>query len=165
MKDGYIMQIGTSQDVFNRPANKFVAGFIGTPQMNFFDAELALSGGNYVVRVSGIELMLSSDKQKILQQKKQEPCKMILGIRPEHINVVTADTPNAIKAKVDVSEMMGSEIYLHVVVGEKDVVIRVQIADMMPQAFEPGKSNYIHFEIPESMVHLFDAESENNLLY
>ena len=165
MKDGWIYQIGTSQDVFNRPANKFVAGFIGTPQMNFFDAELALTGGNYVVRFAGIDMMLSSDKQKILQQKKQEPCNVTLGIRPEHINVVKAETPNAIKAKVDVSEMMGSEIYLHVVMGEKDVVIRVQISDMTPQVFEPGKANYIHFEIPESMIHLFDAESENNLLY
>ncbi len=165
MKDGWIYQIGTSQDVFNRPANKFVASFIGTPQMNFFDAELTLAGGNYVIRAAGIDMMLSSDKQKILQQKKQEPCKVTLGIRPEHINVVKADTPNAIKAKVDVSEMMGSEIYLHLVMGEKDVVIRVQISDMTPQVFEPGKANYIYFEIPELMIHLFDAESENNLLY
>jgi multiple sugar transport system ATP-binding protein len=165
MKDGFVLQIGTSQDVFRRPANKFVAGFIGTPQMNFFDAELSLKNGEYFVRVAGIETILSTDKQKVLKLKNQLPGKVILGIRPEHISVLAAGENNVIKAKVDVSEMMGSEMYLHVVVEEKDVVIRVQITDMNAHVFEPGKINYIQFGIPEAQIHLFDIESEKNLLY
>ena len=165
MKDGFIMQIGSSQDVFHRPANKFVAGFIGTPQMNFFDAELKLSGSDYIIEIAGVDIKLSSDKQKILKQNNQTPGKVVLGIRPEHINVVTAGEKNTITAKVDVSEMMGSEMYLHVIVGEKDVVIRVQTTDINPHAFEPGKVNYIQFTIPEDQMHLFDPETELNLLY
>ena len=165
MKDGYIMQIGAPQDVFHRPANKFVAGFIGSPQMNFFDAELKLSGSDYIIAMAGTEIALSSDKQKILKQKCQAPGKVLLGIRPEHINVVTSGDKNSITAKVDVSEMMGSEMYLHVIVEEKDVVIRVQTTDINPREFEPGKVNYIQFTIPESQLHLFDPESEQNLLY
>lgn len=165
MKDGFIMQIGAPQDVFHRPANKFVAGFIGSPQMNFFDAELKLSGSDYIIGMAGTEIALSSDKQKILKQKSQAPGKVLLGIRPEHINVVTSGDKNSITAKVDVSEMMGSEMYLHVIVEEKDVVIRVQTTDINPREFEPGKVNYIQFTIPESQLHLFDPESEQNLLY
>ncbi len=165
MKDGFIMQIGTAQDVFHRPENLFVAGFIGTPQMNFFDAELKLAGSDYVVQVAGINIPLASDKQKILKQNNQAQGKVILGIRPEHINLVDSDDKNAIKAKVDVSEMMGSEMYLHVLVNEKDVVIRVQTTDMNPHVFEPGKVNMIQFAIPEGQLHLFDPETEKNLLY
>ena len=165
MKDGYIMQIGSSQDVFHRPANKFVAGFIGTPQMNFFDAELKLSGSDYVINVAGVDITLSSDKQKILKQNCQAPGQVILGIRPEHINVVSTGEKDSITAKVDVSEMMGSEMYLHVIVGEKDVVIRVQTKDINPREFEPGKVNYIQFIIPETQMHLFDPETEKSLLY
>ena len=165
MKDGFIQQIGSSQDVFNRPANKFVAGFIGTPQMNFFPAELSLSGGDYMVRVAGTELKLSSDKQKILQGKNQAPCSVLLGVRPEHIVVTSQDAKDSIKAKVDVSEMMGSEMYLHVAVNEQDVVIRVQISDVNSYAFERGRDNYLGFTIPEPAIHLFDVETEKNMLY
>jgi len=164
MKDGYIMQIGTPQDVFHRPANKFVAGFIGTPQMNFFDAELKLSGGEYVVGVAGIDIPLASYRQRILKEKNQKTGKIILGIRPTHIVVSEPDKQGTVKAKVDVSEMMGSEMYLHVDVNGQDVVICVQISDINPFAFEPGKTNYINFAIPESQIHLFDEETEENIL-
>jgi|AGTN01.1.fsa_nt_gi ABC-type sugar transport systems, ATPase components len=163
MKDGFIQQIGSSQEVFNRPANLFVAGFIGTPQMNFFPAEIALSEGKYVVRVSTAEIVLPDDRQKILQQKKQAPTKITLGIRPEHISLVPKDTPGSIKAKVDVSEMMGSEIFLHVAVDDKDIIIRVQTKDMDQYAFEQGKANYISFKIPPTLIQLFDPTTEKNI--
>lgn len=165
MKDGFIKQIGTPQDVFNRPANKFVAGFIGTPQMNFFPAELNLRGSDYMISVAGVELKLSSDKQKILERKQKQPGNVLLGIRPEHIAVTNRDAEGSIKAKVDVSEMMGSEIYLHVTVCEQDVVIRVQITDLNEYVFQPGKDNHISFTIPEPMIHLFDVDTEDNLIY
>lgn len=163
MKDGLILQIGTPQDVFNRPANQFVAGFIGTPRMNFFAAELFFNG-RYMVRSKNIEYLLSAEKQKLLDQKNQASCPVILGVRPEHICVVPEGTADSIKAKVDVSEMMGSEIYLHVVVDETNVVIRVQITDMKHNVFEPGKDNYIHFTIPNNLMHIFDAETKISLL-
>ncbi len=164
MKDGFIQQIGTSQDVFNRPANKFVAGFIGTPQMNFFSAEVTLSGSDYVVRVAGAEIALPSDKQKILKKNNQTPGKVLLGIRPEHMVLTTEDGNSIVKAKVDVSEMMGSEIYLHLAVDERDIVIRVQVTDLNSSQFESGRANYVNFMIPGDFVHLFDIETEKSLL-
>lgn len=164
MKDGYIQQIGTPQEVFNRPANLFVAGFIGSPQMNFLPAELTLSGGKYVVRIKDQDIMLSDKKQEYFKQKRQTPCRVIMGVRPEHVVVVPPETENCSKAKVDVSEMMGSEVYLHVNFGESNMVIRVKTHDINKYVFEPGKENYICFKIPAPAVHLFDTNTEKNLL-
>ena len=102
MKDGFIQQIGTPQDVFNHPHNIFVAGFIGTPQMNFFDAKLSKEGGKYVVSVGGIKVELSQEKQAALSARNVSPQDVTLGVRPEHIQL----SNNGIAAKVDVSEMM-----------------------------------------------------------
>jgi multiple sugar transport system ATP-binding protein len=73
MKDGYIQQIGTPQEVFNAPANLFVAGFIGTPQMNFFPAKLEKINGRYVVKLYGIEVPVTEEQQKKLERKNIEP--------------------------------------------------------------------------------------------
>ena len=164
MKDAFIQQIGTPQDVFNRPANTFVAGFIGTPKMNFFPSELCLSGGEYSVEVAGIRIVLPDDKQKKLRQKGQAPCSILLGIRPEHVSLSAPDDMTAIKARVDVSEMMGSEVYLHVAVDELDVIIRVQNTDANRALYTSGKDNDVRFKIPEDLVQLYDVETEMNLL-
>ena len=164
MKDGFIQQIGTPFDVFNKPANRFVAGFIGTPQMNFLPGELAVKDGNYVVRVYGTEVILPNHFQRALQEKNQPAGAVTVGIRPEHIHVLPKEAPGCIKARVDVSELMGSEVYLHVAVEESDVVIRVQIADMQNYTFEPGQENYVYFMLPSPLVHLFDPETNINML-
>ncbi len=164
MRDGFIQQIGTPQDVFGSPANLFIAGFIGTPQMNFFPAQLDVSGNHYVVRLYGAEIPLPSDKQKMLELKKIMPQEVILGVRPEHIAVVPAGAPNSIRAKVDVSELMGSEVYLHVNLDGRDAVIRVQTTDLdQSYTFEPGKENFICFSFPNNLMHLFDVKTEENL--
>ena len=108
MKDGYIQQIGTPQEVFNHPVNVFVAGFIGTPQMNFFKARLVKDGeGAYHVQVGEISVALAESVQKALNTDSQE---VILGIRPEHIRFT--DASDAFTGTVEVSEMMGSEYHL-----------------------------------------------------
>ena len=86
MKDGFIQQIGTPQDVFNHPYNLFVAGFIGTPQMNFFnDAKLVKVDGKYAVELGGMTVELSAEKQEKLAANNVEPQDVVLGVRPEHI--------------------------------------------------------------------------------
>lgn len=87
MKDGYIQQIGTPQEVFEHPANIFVAGFIGTPQMNLFDAKLVKTGGGYQVEVCGAMMPLSEKIQQGLADKGAETRPVTLGIRPEHIHL------------------------------------------------------------------------------
>ena len=161
MKDGFIQQIGTPQDVFNHPHNIFVAGFIGTPQMNFFDAKLSKEGGKYVVSVGGIKVELSQEKQAALSARDVSPQDVTLGVRPEHIQL----SNNGIAAKVDVSEMMGSAVHLHSTMADgKDVVIVVQTMDMNGHelsSFNMGAT--VRFTFGGNVVHVFSKANGENL--
>jgi multiple sugar transport system ATP-binding protein len=162
MKDGFIQQIGSPAEVFNKPANMFVAGFIGTPQMNFFDASLEIAGGKYCVDLEGKKTILPEDRQKMLKAKGQAAGSVTLGIRPEHIQLVPKNTPEAICAPVDVHEMMGSEIYLHVTVAGKDTVIRTQMADAFDvQSLYADEDQNICFSLTDNKIHLFDADGKS----
>ena len=164
MRDGFIQQIGTPQDVFNAPSNKFVAGFIGTPQMNFFEAELTVIGDKYAVKVGEMTIELPGDKQDQLKAKKQMPQRVTLGVRPEHIKIMPVNAENCMQAPVDVSEMMGSEVYLHLNVHGVDAVIRVQTTEILNDyTFESNKANDVFFSFPGNRVHLFDCETEESL--
>jgi multiple sugar transport system ATP-binding protein len=162
MKDGFIQQIGTPQEVFNHPANIFVAGFIGTPQMNFFDATLIRDGNAYRVECNDAVIDLPANKCALLSAKQQAAGKITLGIRPEHVKIVPPGTANSVQARIDVSEMMGSEVYLHVDIGGRDAVIRVQLADdAAPSQTELAAGSVINFAFPGGLVHLFGEDSLN----
>ena len=167
MKDGFILQIGTPQQVFNHPANLFVAGFIGTPQMNFFDAKLEKSGGAYRVVLQGVTIPLTEEMNVQLQENGAEAQDVTLGVRPEHITIARHDEEGAIRAAVDVSEMMGSELHLHVNVDGRDAIIRVPTVEL-PRELSGGigRCTEIHFKFPSAMVHLFSKkDDERNLIY
>ena len=156
MRDGYIQQIGTPQEVFNNPRNLFVAGFIGTPQMNFFDGKLVKEGGKYFVELGGIKVELSQEKQGRLSANAVEEQLVTLGIRPEHTTIVD----NGVAAKVDVSEMMGSSVHLHATAEGKDIIIIVPTTD--------GSNKYsmggtVNFSFAGNVAHVFSKESERNL--
>ena len=161
MKDGYIQQIGTPQEVFNHPHNLFVAGFIGTPQMNFFDTKLLKENGKYVVELGGMKVELSAEKQASLAANKVEPQDIVLGVRPEHILL----SDKGVAAKVDVSEMMGSAIHLHTTMADgKDVVIVVQTMDMTGHqiaSFTMGST--VHFTFNGNVAHVFSKATKENL--
>ena len=161
MKDGFIQQIGTPQEVFDHPANLFVAGFIGTPQMNFFDAKLLLEGGRYFVTTGAVKVELSEEKQQALAAKKVSAQDVTLGVRPNHI--ILNDGTNAIEATVDVSEMMGSEVHLHANTQGRDVIIIVPTMDISgshKETFSYGAK--INFTFGGNVCHIFGAD-ENNL--
>ena len=164
MKDGFIQQVGTPQQVFDHPANQFVAGFIGTPQMNFFDARLVRDpDGKYAVELDSAHVILSDDKQERLNANHVEPQEVTLGIRPEHI-LLAGDGPEMIYGTVDVSEMMGSAIHLHVQACGKDVIIIVQtmdIAGIHPTGFTMGQT--IAFTFGGNVAHVFSKETGLNL--
>ena len=156
MKDGYIQQIGTPQDVFNHPANLFVAGFIGMPVMNFFDAQLTREGSKYFVEIGGLKVELSEDKEERLLKNDVQSQAITLGVRPEHTDV----SDKGIAARVDVSEMMGSSVHLHVNADGRDVIIIVPTIDM--------KGNYnigdtVHFTFDGKVAHVFSKETDKNL--
>ena len=159
MKDGFIQQIGTPQEVFDHPINIFVAGFIGTPQMNFFDAKL--SGGG--AQVLGLNIPLSDTTKSALGGADGK--EVILGIRPEHIRFTTESGEGIVNGTVEVSEMMGSEYYLHVNCGGKDVVVRVPTADL-PDSLRGGirYGTQMNFVFRPDSIHLFDKATEKNLI-
>ena len=109
MKDGVIQQIGTPQEVFDHPTNLFVAGFIGTPQMNFFDAELVKEDGRYAVVLENARVELSEASRRTWLRKQVQPGPITPGVRPEHISA--GDASQAVWGTVDVAEMMGSAVH------------------------------------------------------
>ena len=160
MKDGLIQQIGTPQHVYNHPANLFVAGFIGAPQMNFFeDAKLEIADGNYQVDLRGVKFVLPEEKQQILKEKEQPEGEVVLGVRPPHI---TLTDEGGVPAKVDVSEMMGAELHLHVDADGTDVVIVLPTADLN-KTFVSGSRADIQFTFRTDLMQLFDKETSNSL--
>ena len=157
MRDGYIQQIGTPQDVFNHPANLFVAGFIGMPVMNMFDGRLTREGDKYFAELGGIKVELSKDKEERLKKNNVQSQDVILGIRPEHTELADKGVP----AKIDVSEMMGSSVHLHVSAEGKDVIIIVPTTEMLSDAFKMGQQ--VHFTFNGAVAHVFSKETEKNL--
>ncbi len=160
MKDGFIQQIGTPQEVFNHPYNLFVAGFIGAPQMNFLDAELVKVDGKYAVSVGGITIELSEDKQARLAANGVAEQAVTLGVRPEHISL----DDNGIDAVVDVHELMGTSIHLHSTALGTDVVIVLSTMNMTGaelSALTMGAK--IKFSFPGTVCHVFNKETGINL--
>ncbi len=160
MKDGFIQQIGTPQEVFNHPYNLFVAGFIGTPQMNLFDAKLVKKDGKYAVEVGGLSVTLSDEKQEKLAKNNVAEQDVVLGVRPEHIEL----GKEGIDAKVDVSEMMGSSVHLHVTAMGRDVVLVVSTMNMTGaevSALTAGSS--VKFSFAGHVCHVFNKDTGINL--
>ena len=160
MKDGFIQQIGTPQEVFDHPANLFVAGFIGTPQMNFFDAELVKQDGRYAVVLDGMTVVLSDEKQERLAAHGVAAQHVTLGVRPQHISLQGDST--MVKARMDVFEMMGSEIHLHATMNGRDMVIIVPTMDISgdyADTFTIGKE--VDFTFSGSACHVFGSDGKN----
>ena len=161
MKDGDIQQIGTPQQVFDQPANLFVAGFIGSPQMNLFDGQLVKRGEKYFVQLAGVEIELSEEKQSTLRKDNVPECSVTVGVRPDHVLLCAADAPNAIEAQADVTEMMGSQTHLHANVGETDIVAVVQTVDLQGSSFPYGGK--VHFTFGGNVTHVFSKETGKNI--
>ena len=162
MRDGVIQQVGTPQEVFNHPANQFVAGFIGMPQMNFYNAQLVKdSDGKYAVELEKAHVVLSEDKQANLARNNVQPGPVTLGVRPEHL-MLTGDADKMITGKVEVSEMMGSAVHLHISACGSDTIIIVPTTELeSASAFSIGSP--ISFTFSGSTAHLFDPETQKSL--
>ncbi len=156
MRDGYIQQIGTPQEVFNNPRNLFVAGFIGTPQMNFFDGKLIREGDKFYAQLADLKVELDAEKTARLLANNVQSQDVTLGVRPEHTVIGDA----GVEATVDVSEMMGSSVHLHVNAAGKDVIIIVPTIDMTGH-FSMGDK--VHFTFNGNVAHVFSKETEKNL--
>ena len=165
MKDGVVQQVGTPQEVFDHPANLFVSGFIGVPQMNYFDAELVRTGDGYEVRVGGITVVPNAEKQARLLAHDVLSQPIMLGIRPEHVSLL-GETGQTLHGTVEVSEMMGSSVHLHLVSLGQDVIVIVQTTDIMgtrKEGFSIGQD--VAFTFGGDLIHMFSKADERNLEY
>ena len=161
MKDGLIQQIGTPQEVFNHPANLFVAGFIGMPQMNFYNAELVQEDGRYAVVLDRAKVFLSDEKQTKLKKNGVKPGPVTLGVRPEHL-LLTGDPNAMVCGTVNVSEMMGSAVHLHISACGTDTIIIVPTAEL-ENANDYAIGSEVSFTFSGATAHLFDRETGLNL--
>ena len=166
MKDGFIQQVGTPTEVFDMPVNLFVAEFIGAPKMNIFKTELFCESGKYFVKPFGANIEVSGKKADMLKSHGVGTREVLLGVRPEHLTLTDANDPAAIPCTIQVNEMMGSELHLHVVTKSGDKLIvripTVSLSDEERKNMAYGKTIYVTFE--GKVMHFFDSESEQNLL-
>ena len=160
MKDGYIQQVGTPSEVFDSPANIFVAGFIGSPTMNFFKAKITGNMDKPYLYVCGEEMAIP--KEILNEIQIPEDKNVLLGIRPEHIFISRRE---GIAGKIKVSEMMGSELHIHLSTEDGvPVVIRVPTLDLdEEQKSSLSPHNTVYFGFHQHAMHFFDIKTGENL--
>ena len=156
INSGILQQVDSPQHLYDNPNNLFVAGFIGSPAMNFFPAKLSRSDGRLMVDTGTFAVEIPSENAKTYEGHDGK--KIIFGIRPEDIHDPKFTPPNVhtenIEAQVDVTELMGNEIFLHMLSGENSFVARVDPRSSL----HIGEKSQIAFDM--NNVHIFDAETE-----
>ena len=159
MKDGYVNQIGTPQELFDKPVNLFVAGFIGMPVMNFFaDSKLLLEGDKYFVQIHGVKFELDAFQQKALRENGQKACDIVAGIRPQYITVGKGD----LSATIEVSEMMGTEYNIHARCGDDEVVMVIPTIGLKADV---SMGSTVNFTTMPELIQLFDKNTQENLIW
>ena len=166
MKDGFVQQVGTPTEVFDMPVNLFVAEFIGAPKMNTFKTNLVREGDKYFVTPYGAKIEVTGKKAEMLKARNVQSQEIVLGVRPEHMNLAQPGDPAAISSTIRVNEMMGSELHLHVVEENGDKLIvripTVSLEDEQRKHMNFGETLYVTFE--GKVMHFFDPETQMNLL-
>ena len=162
MKDGMIQQVDTPQNLYDYPCNIFVAGFIGSPQMNFLDGTLKKAGDQFVVDLSGTEVPLPKEKTADGKLDAYVGKTLKVGIRPEDIKddeEFLEKHPNShLSAEVEVSELMGAEIYLYLTYQGQNLMARVAPTS------KSRRGDKITVAMDTNKIHLFDPETEKTLL-
>ena len=165
MKDGVVQQIATPQEVFNHPANIFVAGFIGVPQMNFFDAQLVRSGNGFTVKTEDMNVALAPETcaQLALNWDGGDVKEITAGVRPEQILLADKGEEGALQGTVEVTELMGSTEHVHVTAPDGQFVLIIPVVDLEAKgALKAGDPIWFKFE--KNATHLFDKVSGKNLI-
>lgn len=154
MKDGVIQQVGTPKEVYDKPENVFVGGFIGSPAMNFFEGKIA---DGYVV-LGDLKLEIPEGKMKVLREQGYVGKDVIFGIRPEDIHdeqIFIESFPNAtVDVNVEVAELTGAELMIYSTINGKDFVARVDARSEL----KPGQK--VKLALDMNKCHFFDAETE-----
>lgn len=158
MKDGWIQQVDTPQNLYSDPCNLFVAGFIGSPQMNFLNAVVQKKGNEFIIVMNGHEIPVPVGKAQNASLDKYVGKPVILGVRPEDLHTegvfLEMSPQSIIDTTIELSELMGAEVYLYATCGENKLTVRapgrtqVSIGDKLKMAIDTNK------------MHLFDKDTE-----
>lgn len=160
MKDGIVQQVADPQTIYNKPSNIFVAGFIGSPQMNFLDGHLHEKGGEVYFNFEDYVLKIPRDKADVLRKQDKINKDVVLGVRPEDIKSESNNGETGfINSQVEVKEQLGSETYLHLEINSYKFIARVK-PTLNPQIGEVVK---IYFDM--NKIHLFDKTTEESIFY
>ena len=155
MKDGVVQQVDTPQNLYNKPGNLFVAGFIGSPQMNFLDATVKVSGKDVDLIVGQYKLRLPAEKAKALIDGGYDGKTVVMGIRPENVTDDASVFPDSVvEAKINVYELLGAEVFLYFEVEGFNMTARVNPHTASRQG------DTVKFSLDMSKVHVFDKETE-----
>lgn len=157
MKDGEIQQFDTPQNLYNHPCNMFVAGFIGTPQMNFIEATLSVINGKYCALIGESAIPLPEKMNRSLKLKKFENKSIAYGVRCEDIKISRRGEPSAqnrtFKIKAELAEMTGSQTYIYSKIGESSIIAKAD------SDFAVSEGDELFATLPDSKAHIFDTES------
>ena len=163
MKDGIIQQVDTPQSLYDNPCNVFVAGFIGTPQMNFINGTLEKKGEDVYFNFSGNSIKLSAEKAANPAINDYIGKEVIAGLRPECVHdepmYLSSLSDSVIDVNVEVTELMGAEIYLYLVTGEQKLIARVSSRS------QARAGDTIKVALDVSRIHLFDKDTERAILH
>jgi len=158
MKDGVVQQVDSPKNLYNKPCNMFVAGFIGSPQMNMITAQLEKKGADVVANFAGQSIVLPADKAAAVTEKGFVGKEVVLGIRPEDITTkeeaTTAIDGNVVKAAVKVYELLGADVNLYFDLGETSFTSKVPSTT----TYRPGDEAEFVFDLAK--MHIFDPESQ-----
>jgi len=161
MKDGFIQQVDTPQALYDKPVNMFVAGFIGSPQMNFINATVVKKEGGIYLNFGSHSVKLPEEKAKVLEATDYIGKEVVMGVRPEALHddedSINKMADSVVDAKVEVVEMLGSETLLYLYIGDISVTARVgprtraRAGDMIKLAIDPTR------------IHIFDKDTEKTI--
>lgn len=162
MKDGVIQQVDSPTVLYNSPSNMFVAGFIGSPQMNFMDATIEKKDGGLYVKIGNATLPIPADKAAIVEEKGYVGKEVVFGIRPENLDdspaFVEKNSHSCISAKVELVEHMGSETFLYLVFEGNNIVAKVE------PTTKAVIDDTVRVGVDMDLMHLFDKETENTII-
>jgi multiple sugar transport system ATP-binding protein len=162
MKDGFVQQIDSPQKLYDEPVNVFVAGFIGSPQMNMANALVEKQGDKVVLKFGEYTLELPENKAKVLEEQGYIRKEVIFGIRPEDIHDEEdwiANNNGVLDASVEVTERLGSETYLYVLINDINFTARVSPKSKT----NAGENIKVVFDMPH--IHIFDKETEKAIVH
>ena len=168
MKDGLIQQVDTPQTLYDYPCNIFVAGFIGTPQMNFINGKLVKKGDGVYFDFQNVSLKLPEEKANAEEIQEYIGQEVVVGLRPEGISdvadVVEANPEYSFEVNVDVTELMGAEIYLYLTVGDPEDEPTSLIARVSSRS-QSRAGDKIKVAFDMSRFHIFDKDTEVCILH